>query len=187
VTLDQSKTLVARFSPVALYVDRQSGRGSVSVAPGWRRMCGSGCYAYDYGTQATVTPQPAPDYAFQGWGGGTCNAAPGAVCSPMMYDNVEAIPYFNCVADVCSISQPIERVVETTVTVQGAGEVLVNGKRCTGVCRLRFRRGLPLVLRATGAAFRGWSGWCTGGAPRCQFESLRDPFNNAPRVTARFG
>jgi hypothetical protein len=32
VTLDQSKTLVARFSPVALYVDRQSGRGSVSVA-----------------------------------------------------------------------------------------------------------------------------------------------------------
>jgi hypothetical protein len=189
VQLDQNKGLTARFSPVSLYA-YPSGSGSVSVAP-QGRSCDAGCWTYPYGSAVTITAQPAANYAFGGWSG-YCSSVRGTACNVRLWDNVETSAAFNCTTNICQTRQPIVRTVQTTVTVQGQGSVLVNSRTCTGAregasCRYEFQRGAPLVLVARGSGFAGWSGSCRGRSPRCQFDTFRDPSGKLPKVFARFG
>jgi hypothetical protein len=188
IVLDASKNVTARFSPVLLYADQQTGHGNVFASPEGR-SCGYLCWSYPYGTQVTVSAQPTDGYGFGGWRG-ACSGVSSDACVVTLYDNVQTSPMFSCPPDVCDISQPIERTVYTTLIVRGGGYVVVNGKRCgpNATCRIPFNRGVLLVFRAytRGTTFRGWSGWCRGRSP-CQFQAFRDAYQNLPRVIAYFG
>jgi hypothetical protein len=189
--LDANKLLTARFSPVTLYADRVTD-GTVSLSPFGRTGCGSLCWLYDYGAVVTISAQPANDYEFRGWSG-SCRGQRSSVCKLTAYEPIEALPIFECTAEACSISEPIERVVRTTITVNGRGSVQVNGKTCSATtgpstCRYDFRRGSALVLLANSSSspFRGWRGACRSRAPRCQFAAFRDAYGKPPGVIADF-
>lgn len=181
--MDQNQSLTAHFSPVAVYADRVTD-GTVAVSP-LGRSCGFRCWLYDYGAVVTLSAQAAADYAFYRWYG-PCGGQ-GSVCRLTALEPIDALPDFRCTADACSITQPIERVVETKVIVKGRGSVQVNKLRCasSSVCRYKFRRGLALQLVANGSSPK-WSGACELRSRNCQFTAIRGPDGKPPVVTADF-
>lgn len=181
------RAVTARFTPVQIYADQQTGKGGVSISPP-AASCGFRCWSVPYGTQVTLTASAAAGYAFKSWSGACANVRV-AGCLLNAHSTVITSPNFDCTGDVCSIGQPITHEVKTVVRVQGRGYVQVNGKDCRGACTLTFKRGKTIVLRAygTGGRFAGWSGSCAGTAARCQFLAFKDARGQPPAVNAVFG
>jgi hypothetical protein len=195
VVLDESKAVTARFSPVALTTGRFSSFvGGVFVNPAGRPLCGLGCQLYPYATEVTVTARPAGGRAFRGWTGPPCSDSSASdTCVVTMYDNVDAVPRFECTGSgeedcVDQASDPIERMVQVTITVRGSGTVLFGGERCSGTCRQKIERGrvISLLASPTGSSFGSWTGACRGASPRCQMAAFRDARGRPPSVIARF-
>jgi hypothetical protein len=197
VMLDQNKSLTARFTPVGLYMTIPSRyEGSVTVDPASNARCGPNCRAYPYGTQVAVRADAFENHVFRGWLGPSCGPVTGNVCRITLFQNADVTARFDCTGtgeEDClgEISQPIEREVLTTVKVVGGGgrgSVQINGKRCSGRCELKIKRGSVVALRADsgGSQFVGFSGACTSASTRCQLAAFRDARGDFPLVTATF-
>ncbi len=197
VVLDQSKSLTARFTPVALYRTIPSKyEGSVTMNPAGDSRCGPNCTAYPYGTQVSIRADAFANHVFRGWSGPTCGPVTGNVCRVTLFQNADVTAKFACTGtgeEDClgEIRQPIEREVLTTVKVvdgSGRGSVQINGKRCSNRCELKIKRGSVVTLRAAtgGSQFGGFSGACTSASTQCQLTAFRDARGKLPKVTATF-
>jgi hypothetical protein len=180
-----ARAVAARFTPVLVYADEQTGKGTVRLEPSYP-SCGVKCWAVPYGTSVVLRATPASGFKFDGWYGGCANVrVTGCRFNAMV--NRMISPIFACATSTCSIGQPLSHQVEITVTVKGTGYVQVNGKDCRVVCSPEFKRGKTIVLRALGGRFLRWERSCRGTSGRCQFPAFRDSSGQPPRIDAVFG
>jgi len=157
--MDAAKAVTATFSlnsyPLATAVDG-TGSGSVNLNPAGG--------VYDFGTVVTVTPAPATGSAFTGWSG----ACTGAGSCTVTIDAAKAVT-----ATFSANSYPLATAVDGT----GSGSVSLNP--AGGVYSL----GTVVTVTpapATGSAFTGWSGACSGAG------SCTVTMDAAKAVTATF-
>ena len=186
LTLDGNKVVVARFTPVPLYVDLPEGRGTPHYSvPG--ADCGAGCTAYAYGTQVGVTVEACCGYAFDGWSG-DCHVS-AATCWVKLFGDSVATPGFHCVSCAPVATSPLDRSTTVSVTIQGSGSIQLDGRTCTkgSDCHVTVNRGdaVDLVV-LPGASFRRWDGPCSHAGLRCAFAARRGPNGDGPQVTAYF-
>lgn len=188
LTASGALSVAARFTPVAVYTDQQTGSGTVSSSPPGT-SCDYRCSSYPFGTVVTLTATPAPGYAFARWSG-PCAATTAPVCRLVVEAEVDVSPVFVCTGDICSSTHPLSQDVKTVLRVSGKGYLRINGKACRSTtCDITVKRGTTLALQAVPnpGAFRKWDGSCKGSAPLCQLWAFKDASGNPPSVTARFG
>jgi hypothetical protein len=192
LTANGSQKVIARLSPVRLYINPANG-GDVTVSPAGP-SCGEGCTAFPYASSVRLDAHACCGYVFSHWRG-ACATVSGSACLVSMFDTVETTPVFECApsSDECvgTNTSPLSRDVPSTVFVYGSGHVQINGKDCRPAphgCPFTFTRAQTISLRAFFDNSRsvGWSGACSGSAPRCQFSAFKVN-GQSPNVTARFG
>jgi Divergent InlB B-repeat domain len=190
VTMDRSRLVTARFSPVRLYLEPKPEQGSVTKRPNGT-SCGAGCTSYPYGTRVELEATSCCGYSLERWTGMCAPRGSSNTCAFNIHDTTETSPVYYCSSGDClGVSRsPLSRDVKAKLQVQGSGRVKINGKDCSGPCDFVFTRGQPLVLRAytEGSSFLGWEGTCRGRDPRCQFTAFNHPNGSPPSVVARFG
>jgi len=136
-----------------------NGQGTVVSTPSGID-CGNACAAsFDSGTAVTLTPQPAPGFRFDGWGG-ACTGP--SSCLVTLTADAHVFATFVAVA-------PQQHVLSVTLTGTGAGAVSSSpsGISCGASCSAGFDDGSTVTLTAvagTGSVFAGWGGACTGAA-----------------------
>jgi Divergent InlB B-repeat domain len=188
LTLDRSRSVTARFTPLQLEVGSTVGQGSVSITPAGP-SCGPGCTSVAYGSQTVLVAEPCCGYSFDHWDG-ACASVASSGCRLTMFESDETTPVFRCDGECLGVSQqPLTRDVPAQFEVRGHGRITVNGQPCTATCAFSFTRSQPLVLRAqppAGSRFVSWSGSCVSTAPRCLFSAFRDSRSDAPSVVATF-
>jgi subtilase family serine protease len=129
-----------------------SGSGTVTSADG-AINCGSACSAnYISGRQISLSATPANGWSFVGWSG-ACGGASG--CTVTMNGAQSATAVFQLNA------------TPLTVSVSGNGSVTSSppGINCGSTCSANYASGAVVSLTqsaASGAAFAGWSGACSG-------------------------
>jgi hypothetical protein len=190
VVMAVGKTVVARFTPVRVFTDRQIGGGGVAVEPPGT-PCGRRCQMYPYNSALTFTATPAAGWVFSRWHGVCATITTANVCTPTRFGDAEALPEFDCALDAvgCGQREVFNRRVRTTISTAGPGYVTVNGRRCPARCSFVRRRGQALSLRAyrRNSRFVGWTGrGCSGAALRCQLPAIRSVAGLPPAVIARF-
>jgi FG-GAP-like repeat/Abnormal spindle-like microcephaly-assoc'd, ASPM-SPD-2-Hydin/Divergent InlB B-repeat domain len=130
-----------------------TGSGSVTSSPAGI-TCPSTCTAnFGAGVRVTLTAKATTGSAFAGWSG-ACTGT--GTCSVIM----------SAAESVTAIFNP---VFPLTVTLAGTGTGKVTsspaGVSCPSTCSANFKGGTLVTLTAaaaTGSAFAGWSGACTG-------------------------
>jgi hypothetical protein len=190
VVIDAGKTVLARFTPVRVFTDRQIGGGGVAVTPPGT-PCGRRCQMYPSNTALTFTATPAAGWVFSRWHGVCATISTANVCRPTLLGDAEALPEFDCAPDAvdCGQGRAASPRVRTTISTAGPGYVTVNGRRCPPRCSFLHHRGQVLSLRAyrLGSRFVGWTGrGCSGTALRCQLSAIRSVAGLPPAVIARF-
>jgi len=158
--------------PNDAYLTVQShGAGTVASGDG-AIACGTGCiHRYAKGTSVVLTATPAPGATFSSWYG-PC-AGQGNPCT------VTVSRYTPIAADFAS-------PVAVTLTGTGTGTVTSSpsGVTCPGTCTASFGSRSVVTLTAapaTGDAFAGWSGDCSGLETTCTLV-----IDSAKSTSARF-
>jgi hypothetical protein len=188
--MNQSKMVVARFSPVRLYIQPTPGYGYVEFRTRGT-VCGTGCKQFEYGTSVVIIARGCCGYRFDHWTG-MCARVQSNACRFPIYDLAETTPRFVCASSDCvgTNQSPLSRDVKATLSVYGHGRVGINGKNCSGpgVCQFVFTRGKAIALRAYESTFVRWGGTvCSGSSsPRCQFSAFTTPSGRPQRITATF-
>jgi uncharacterized repeat protein (TIGR02543 family) len=141
------------------------GAGSVTSSPaGINCTATSGCaQSFPAGTSLTLVASPSQGQAFVGWTGDCSGSAPTCVIT------------VNATANVGAQFAPAVQLEALQVTVGGAGTVASSptGLSCSataGNCTQSFDSGTTVTLTATAAsgnAFVGWTGACSGSARTC--------------------
>ena len=180
VTMSQARSVTATFNlvPEQLTVSKSgSGTGTVTSSPAWI-TCGATCsHSYDFGTMVTLTPAADSGSLFTGWTG-ACSGTGG--CTVTM-DQARSV----------TASFALNRTLSVTRSGSGSGSVSSSpaGISCGGTCTGNFADGTVVTLTptpATGSAFAGWSGDCTGtGAcvvTMDQARSVTATFNLVPET-----
>jgi hypothetical protein len=163
VSMSAAQTVTASFIPPPMHsltITRSgSGSGTVSISPA-HIDCGATCsYAFDSGTQWTLTATRATGSTFAGWSGGGCTGT--GTCQVTMSSDTSVTATFT--------AQPVltvHRAGTGTGTVTSSPAGIYCGATCTGV----FSPGQEVKLLATsarGSAFAGWSGACTTSTTSC--------------------
>jgi hypothetical protein len=126
--------------------------------------CGTSCsYAFDAGTQVTLTASPASGSTFAGWSGGGCSGA--STC--IMTLNADA-----------TVTATFTRIPPTqyslTVSKSGSGSGAIRSIPaaidCGTSCSYTYDAGTSVTLHATpasGSTFAGWSGSGCSGTSDC--------------------
>jgi aryl-phospho-beta-D-glucosidase BglC (GH1 family) len=133
-----------------------AGSGTVTSTPSGIN-CGGTCSAsYANGTSVTLTATAASGSAFAGWSG-ACSGA--AACTVSMTAARAVTATFNSTATTFSLA--------VTKTGTGSGTVTSSpsGISCGSTCTANYASGTSVTLTAvaaSGSAFAGWSGACTG-------------------------
>ena len=148
--------VTAAFGPpfTVTIVEAGAGTGAVmSSLPGI--SCGTSCSAvFASGTPVTLAATAAPGSVFTGWSGGGCSGT--GPCSVSGPSNVTLtatfLPLFT---------------LEVVTLGRGSGTVTSTspGINCGATCSASFASGTAVTLTArpaTGSAFTGWSGGCSG-------------------------
>jgi hypothetical protein len=179
-TAGSSDPATATFGPASLKpVYRQvaasvSGAGSIGSNPAGID-CGNTCIAgFAAGTIVSFQAQPSLGWVFKGWGG-DCTG-PGA-----------------CKVDAGDGTQVAATFVKASMLIirrSGSGTVIATvpsaGISCTAPCTRAVATGATARLSAfpaPGSRFAGWSGACTGAAPRCNI-ALDQDANAAARFSS---
>ena len=131
-----------------------TGKGSVVSAPGGID-CGSACSAaFDWNTNVTLTPQPAPGSKFSAWTG-ACSGSGGCTVSVTAAASVAAV------FDLDSFPLVVSKSGAGRGTVASAPAGIDCGERCSAP----FVFGSSVTLNAvaaTGSHFSGWGDACSG-------------------------
>jgi 6-phosphogluconolactonase (cycloisomerase 2 family) len=137
-----------------------SGSGSVSSAPSGIACPETCSYAYEPGTQVTLTATPASGSRFVGWEGGGCSG--NEACQAT-------------VSSETAVTATFEKLPVLNVSLTGSGSGTVSsapaGIACPGSCSYAYLRGTQVTLTPTvaaGSAFAGWSGGGCSGTGDCQ-------------------
>jgi len=157
VVMSAARTVGASFTPVAANTVALNvvlnGSGSVTSTPAGIN-CGTTCSAaFASGTSVSLSAVPATGYTFTGWAGGGCTGTGGCVVAMTAATSVAAT--FTQIKYTLSVSKT------------GSGTVTsdVGGINCGATCSASLSTGTAVTLTATpatGYAFTGWSGACTG-------------------------
>ncbi len=139
-----------------------AGTGSGSVTSALSGIsCGATCNAsFPSGTTVTLGAFPAGDSVFAGWSGACTGNAPTCAVTTTTAQSV-----------VATFSLP-SRALTVTRSGVGSGSVtsMPPGISCGAACTGVFPLGSVVTLTAvpaSGSAFGGWSGACTGSTPSC--------------------
>jgi hypothetical protein len=138
--------------------------GTVTSSPG-DIDCGTTCgQSYPVGTQVTLTAVPAKDFFLWKWEGGCTGSS--TTCSLTLSTTTTVKVYF------ATAASPAPAGYVLTTIVNGAGSVASTpaGIDCGSACSKSFNANTLVTLTATaasGSAFAGWSGACSGTALTC--------------------
>jgi hypothetical protein len=134
-----------------------TGTGTVTSNPTGIN-CPTACSTgFALGTMVTLTEAPAAGSTFAGWSVAGCPGTT-STCTVTMNSPQSVTATFNAVTTNFTL----------TVTEAGTGSGTVTGPggiNCPGTCSASFASGTVVNLTetaATGSAFAGWSGACTG-------------------------
>ena len=171
ITLSRDSTsLVARFTPLEVRVDRGGDRTGSIVSEPAGIACPPTCQApFPYGTQVTLVARPDPASPFLSWKFG---------CTPTATDPRRCVltatnrPNWVGVrlGKDGGVGQPATLSVLFDVTREGQGSVAGNELDCGDRCEHRYVFGSQEELSATAAAgwrFSGWNGACAK-EPMCR-------------------
>jgi hypothetical protein len=133
-----------------------TGSGTVSSTPPSISCPGACSASFASGTSVTLTETPTAGSTFAGWSGGGCAGT--GLCTVTMIAAQSVTATFNA---------PVTFPLSVTMAGSGSGTVASTptGIRCPGTCSANFAGGTSVTLAetaATGSAFAGWSGACTG-------------------------
>ena len=155
VTMNAAESVTATFIQLFQLSVSVVGGGSVSSSPAGISCPGTCTANYTGGTMVTLTATPAVGTTFAGWGGacsgtGNCTISINAPASVSATFGIVTFPL--------------------TVSVAGSGTVTSSpgGISCPPTCTASFNSGTSVTLSATpasGWAFAGWGGGCSGTAP----------------------
>jgi 6-phosphogluconolactonase (cycloisomerase 2 family) len=137
-----------------------SGSGSVSSSPSGIACPGTCAYAYEPGTQVTLSASAASGSRFLGWEGagcsgtGACQVTAGS--EPTVTATFEKLP-----------------VLRVSLTGSGAGSLESSpaGIACPETCAYAYPPGTQITLTpiaASGSRFAGWEGAGCSGTGACQ-------------------
>src|SRR5262249_12687059 len=119
-------------------------------------LCGTTCSAtYGSGSSVTLTATPATGSVFTGWTGGGCSGTGSCTVTATT----------TATADGTVNQSSVGLSVTKTGTGSGTITSLPAGITCGTTCSTKFLPGTVVTLTAataTGSAFTGWSGACTG-------------------------
>lgn len=151
------------------------GNGSVASNTGSISCPGNCATSLARGTTVTLTPTAATGYSFAGWSGDCSSSGP--ICSLTMNTAKQIAANFTQ-----NLTTPSYSV---SVAVIGNGSVTSNVGtiRCPSSCVTSLPAGSTLTLTAvpaSGYAFSGWSGDCSGSSSSCSLVVSSDQ-----SVTAR--
>jgi len=134
-----------------------SGEGEVlcEVEGGEAEPCEA---EYEEGVEVTLVPEAEEGSQFTGWSGDCAGAGP---CELTMDEDKEVTATFDL--------EPEPESFTLSVTKAGSGQGTVtsspSGISCGSTCEAPFEEGVEVTLSAapaSGSAFSGWSGACTG-------------------------
>jgi Divergent InlB B-repeat domain len=149
VTLSQARAVTANFVQVFTLTVAKTGSGTVT---GSGIACGATCSAdYDDGTLVTLTAAAASGSRFTGWTG-ACSGT--STCDVTM-------------SQARAVTAGFVAVYTLTVSKTGPGAVTGGGIDCGTSCSNDYDDGTAVTLTAaaaSGSAFTGWSGACSGTA-----------------------
>ncbi len=150
-----------------------SGSGSLASSPSGIACPGTCSYAYEPGTQVTITPTPAAGSRFAGWEGAGCSGI--ASCQVTLGSETTATATF-------------EKLPVLSVSIIGSGtgslESSPSGITCPGSCSDAYPPGTQIALTpaaSPGSTFAGWEGAGCSGTGTCQVTTNADT-----NVTATF-
>jgi len=153
-----------------------TGNGTVTSSPA-AIVCGTACAAsFAPGSIVTLTATPDSNSNFGGWAGACAVYELSSTCQVTMDAAKTAMATFT----------PKASPLFLTVSNAGGGSVASNpaGIACGTSCQMSVNAGLTVTLSATAAsgyAFYGWSGACSGSLPTCSVT-----MDTAKSVTATF-
>jgi uncharacterized repeat protein (TIGR02543 family) len=166
----------------------KAGTGAGNVASADKVItCGSKCAGnYALGTVVTVTATPASNNAFTGWTGACTGTA--ATCAITISDAMNVTATFDPIvkpvagggggggaAGTPSYTLSVGRSNPGTVTGTPAGTD--RALDCGNACSAKFLQDTIVTLTATppaGKTFASWGGACSGSAPICSLNIIRD-------------
>ena len=150
-----------------------SGSGSLSSSPSGIACPGTCSYAYEPGTQVTLTATPTSGSQFAGWEGAGCSGT--TTCEVT-------------VGSETSVTATFEKLPVLSVSITGSGTGTLgsspSGIACPGSCSHAYPPGTPITLTPTGSSgskFAGWEGAGCSGTSSCQVTTNADT-----NVTATF-
>jgi hypothetical protein len=181
VAMSAAKTVTAIFNLEPQYVEYTvsvqklgTGKGTVTSSPGGID-CGEDCSEkYVNKTRLTLIATPEPGSAFDYWSGGGCSGA--GPCEATILSSRLVKAHFVAVG---------KRTLTVSKAGTGTGTVTSNGAiDCGATCSAEIEASGKITLTAepaAGSTFAGWSGACSGTAPKCKLA-----MNEARNVTATF-
>jgi uncharacterized delta-60 repeat protein len=152
---------VARYLGGSTLTVARSGNGSGSVTSKPAGIdCGSTCSsAYAYGATVTLTAVPAAGSVFAGWSG-ACSGT--GACAVTLNADTSVTATFDLATNILTIAK----------AGKGHGTITSSptGIRCGSICSRAYAYGATVTIvaaPASGSAFKGWSGACSGTWKRC--------------------
>jgi hypothetical protein len=173
-----------RVEGATLTVTEQgTGSGTVTSSPAGID-CGSTCSSsFGYGTTVTLTATAATGSMFASWSD-SCPTPRTASCKFTMDQAQDVTATFNTIPEVVEVYQRGSR----TVSLNPAGTPTANPCSASFTC-YTYPYGTSVTVTATpatGFAFRGWFGSCSGTAP-CNLNLNQSGRLNLYNVGASFG
>ncbi len=134
-----------------------SGSGGVTSSPSGIN-CGNTCSSsFALGATVTLTAQAAAGFTFSGWSG-ACSGSGSGSCSVTLNSAQSVTATFTAM----HVSYPLN---VTNTAAEGAVKSSPGGISCGNTCSASFAAGSTVTLTAqaaSGYAFSGWSGACSG-------------------------
>jgi Divergent InlB B-repeat domain len=182
VAISAAKTVTATFDLEPQWIEYTvsvqrigTGKGTVTSSPGGIE-CGEDCSEkYVNKTRLTLIATPEPGSAFDHWSGGNCAGT--GPCERTINSSRLVKAVFVAVG---------KRTLTVSRAGSGSGTVSSNtgAIHCGATCSAEIEASSKITLTAepaAGSTFAGWSGACTGTAPKCKLA-----MNEARNVTATF-
>ena len=159
------------------YTKAGAGSGTVAFSSGSNASCSSTCTnTYTSGTSVTLTATASTGASFAGWSGACSGTSTTCVVTMSSAQSVTAT--FNTAPSF---------TLTYTKAGTGSGSVAFSSgstASCSSTCTNTYTSGTSVTLTAsaaTGAAFSGWSGACSGTSSTCVVT-----MSKAQNVTAIF-